>query len=825
MCFVGKRAAVRNFLPSLESMTKEERRALKLTALAMCAVMEDKPKKGNKNERERFTYYVPFVGAVCKTTFESIYNISHRTLHLYRKRVRDDIVVPKIHGGHDNANANALDESLLAAWYVDFAENIGDVVPVRVRRGGIQDGTRRRYFSYDEYTLLPPQFTWDKLLDEYIKYLDDNYKDTPRLSRTSFIRILFKQCPKIKIRSGRDQVCDQCAIYRSAIAPDAGAKDTEVFGEHLVDAKPLRWLTEYKIDTAQAANNKLVFVMDFSENLTIPHVPDTPSAWYFLSLFSVSMFGVYCANDETHTHFLYSERKGGKGADEVISMLHHKLDLHGVFDVAFADPDEPLMQDKSVVVWCDNCGGQNKNSYLIWYLLFLVEHGVLQTACLKFFMKGHTKNACDRGFGHVKRHMAKAACWDIHTLIKAVEESATSIQAINLDATEQPFWSFKTYFQPRYKKSTAQDDTSAPTAETSTMAAFGETWRSIPKADDPPLNPEKQLDLFRKIRPFEPPEFNNVMGSNQPLHEGGSVLRSTRRAFLSEDPASILVWNMDATGTPLGPAVPETVELTIEGFPHLSSHEWMALERMRDVIGEAAVVSLLRSASPEDQKSAVVSFMHHEIMSSRKQVATPVSSLRTVPLKLDVSPYRGGENEPLSRWFVELDAAITARQLRDPSQQVLFAMSNLAGRAKSWAYGKRLVDLNCFPSYDHFKTELKKAFEPPQSEFRARAEFLKLRQGRFDLHSYAQRARYLVSSIVDEPIDVHDGSERWSDSEPTVPRVPQDAGRSHRTCDARRVQHQASKVPWVCVETNAGIKCRVWRSRAHGHLVHFHAWK
>ncbi|KAF1331238.1 putative retroelement, partial [Globisporangium splendens] len=221
-----------------------------------------------------------------------------------------------------------------------------------------------------------------------------------------------------------------------------------------------------------------------------------------------------------------------------------------------------------------------------------------------------------------------------------------------------------------------------------------------------------------------------------------------------EDPASILVRNMDATGTPLGPAVPETVELTIEGFPHLSSHEWMALERMRDVIGEAAVVSLLRSSSPEDQKSAVVSFMHHEIMSSRKQVATPVSSIRTVPLKLDVSPYRGGENEPLSRWFVELDAAIAARQLRDPSQQVLFAMSNLAGRAKSWAYGKRLVDLNCFPSYDHFKTELKKAFEPPQSEFRARAEFLKLRQGRFDLHSYAQRARYLVSSIVDEPIDV-----------------------------------------------------------------------
>ncbi|KAF1313280.1 reverse transcriptase, partial [Globisporangium splendens] len=175
---------------------------------------------------------------------------------------------------------------------------------------------------------------------------------------------------------------------------------------------------------------------------------------------------------------------------------------------------------------------------------------------------------------------------------------------------------------------------------------------------------------------------------------------------------------------------------------------------MRNVIGEAAVISLLRSASPEDQKNAAVSFMHHEIIESRKQVATPVSSFRTVPLKLDVSPYRGGENEPLSRWFVELDAAITARQLRDPMQRVLFAMPNLAGRAKSWAYGKRLSDPNCFYSYEDFKAELKAAFEPPQSEFRARAEFLKLRQGRFDLHSYAQRARFLVSSIVDEPIDV-----------------------------------------------------------------------
>ncbi|KAF1317587.1 reverse transcriptase, partial [Globisporangium splendens] len=91
--------------------------------------------------------------------------------------------------------------------------------------------------------------------------------------------------------------------------------------------------------------------------------------------------------------------------------------------------------------------------------------------------------------------------------------------------------------------------------------------------------------------------------------------------------------------------------------------------------------------------------------------------LGPVPLKLEVSPYRGGGERTSFR---------------------------------GWSVVSRVQPCG----YEDFKAELKAAFEPPQSEFRARAGFLKLRQGRFDLHSYAQRARFLVSSIVDEPIDV-----------------------------------------------------------------------
>jgi hypothetical protein len=122
-------------------------------------------------------------------------------------------------------------------------------------------------------------------------------------------------------------------------------------------------------------------------------------------------------------------------------------------------------------------------------------------------------------------------------------------------------------------------------------------------------------------------------------------------------------------------------------------------------------------------------------------------------LKLDVAKYSGSDKESLLRWLVELEAAITARNIGEPHLQVAFAMSCLAGRAKTWAFGRRLADPDCFGSYQHFRAALREAFEPPKSEFRARAEFLKIKQGKRDINAYVQHARYLVSCVVEEPID------------------------------------------------------------------------
>ncbi|ETO59105.1 hypothetical protein F444_22521 [Phytophthora nicotianae P1976] len=144
---------------------------------------------------------------------------------------------------------------------------------------------------------------------------------------------------------------------------------------------------------------------------------------------------------------------------------------------------------------------------------------------------------------------------------------------------------------------------------------------------------------------------------------------------------------------------------------------------------------MLRTLSPTEQHGVALGFIVKEQRDAAAATASSGTTPRVQSLKLHV------------------DTAITARRIVDEPSKVAFAMSCLGGRARSWAYGRRLTNHTCFSTYAVFKEELRQAFEPPQNEFRSRAEFLDLQQGKHDVHAYAQRARYLVSNIVTNPID------------------------------------------------------------------------
>ncbi|KAG3170088.1 hypothetical protein PC128_g18998 [Phytophthora cactorum] len=190
---------------------------------------------------------------------------------------------------------------------------------------------------------------------------------------------------------------------------------------------------------------------------------------------------------------------------------------------------------------------------------------------------------------------------------------------------------------------------------------------------------------------------------------------------------------MDGNPSMRGPSESAT-HIARADCPHLSDPEREALQRLTTVIGEAAVATMLRTLSPTEQHRVALGFIVKE---QRDPAATTTATAS------------GGSSSPMACRGRHCHAA---RRIFDDPSKVAFAMSCLGGRARSWAYGRRLTDATCFGTYAEFTEELRQAFEPPKNEFRSRAEFLDLQQGKHDVHAYAQRAWYLVSNIVTTPM-------------------------------------------------------------------------
>ena len=191
-------------------------------------------------------------------------------------------------------------------------------------------------------------------------------------------------------------------------------------------------------------------------------------------------------------------------------------------------------------------------------------------------------------------------------------------------------------------------------------------------------------------------------------------------------------------------------------FNHLTDDQFDALHRMGIALGAPAVIQILNLPLPE-QVTTVRSFQMNERFVAQTQYQHALARQGHVPhaisLKLDVSKYSGEESENLSRWFIEVEMALNVRAIQDEEHKVAFSMSNLAGRAKGWAYGRRMRDVTCFPSYAVFKAELKASFEPPKCQFRLKAQLLGIQQDSKNLYDYIQEIRQLVSGIVDHPVD------------------------------------------------------------------------
>ena len=158
-------------------------------------------------------------------------------------------------------------------------------------------------------------------------------------------------------------------------------------------------------------------VVDYAQNLGLPHFGgEQPGDTYYYSPLAVYCFGVVdtsCTPEVLHCYG-YTEDHGTKGGNNVASLIMKALSDFGWIDAGKCG--------KRLSFVMDNCSGQNKNGHVLRLGLLLVELGFFKSVEFIFFVRGHTKNVCDRMFNLLKKRYHQSQIYSVESLSTLLNE-------------------------------------------------------------------------------------------------------------------------------------------------------------------------------------------------------------------------------------------------------------------------------------------------------------------------------------------------------------------------------------------------------------------
>ena len=165
---------------------------------------------------------------------------------------------------------------------------------------------------------------------------------------------------------------------------------------------------------------------DFAQQTHFPSDPLQAGPIYFKTPRKCGLFGI---NNEAFRHqvniLIDESHNTGKGANTVVSYLHFYLDHYSIGET-------------ELLLHADNCAGQNKNSVMIWYLVWRCITGRNQKIQLSFLIAGHTKFSPDGGFGLIKRKLKRTRVDCLDDIAEVVNKSSSMNHAVLVGTENGP---------------------------------------------------------------------------------------------------------------------------------------------------------------------------------------------------------------------------------------------------------------------------------------------------------------------------------------------------------------------------------------------------
>jgi hypothetical protein len=318
-------------------------------------------------------------------------------------------------------------------------------------------------------------------------------------------------------------------------------RETDILkaAKHVEEAINMREYCNWMIEQCKATKTfskncekTITIIADYSQNGELPSYGNQqPGETYYYSPLTVNIFGIVDTDNEKETMvaYCYEEYEGGKGGNNVASLL--MLHLH---DKNLLNSNDPIGVLNIVM---DNCSGQNKNKMVLRLANYLVEMGYFKEVNFCFLVVGHTKNHADRLFNLAKLSIRSTNVYCMKDFLFLISKNE-HIHAVHVHADNFFEWGkyldelYHNFDKPGVKKwqlfqcnsDLKVDGIYATTFKTSALdsaerATFimeksmsrekrSNLLSQLPKSMIAPgLREIKQVELYTKYRPLVPEQY------------------------------------------------------------------------------------------------------------------------------------------------------------------------------------------------------------------------------------------------------------------------------------------------------------------------------
>lgn len=147
------------------------------------------------------------------------------------------------------------------------------------------------------------------------------------------------------------------------------------------------------------------YSFDYAQQVHIPSNPLQPGPINFKTPHKCGIFGVICEAMPRQVNYLINEAS-------TISFVHHYFANHG-------------LGETHAHLHGDNCSGQNKNIFFLWYLAWRIMTELHKRITYSFLIAGHTKFAPNHCFGMIKKCSKVNFISSIYELAGMIEASSS----------------------------------------------------------------------------------------------------------------------------------------------------------------------------------------------------------------------------------------------------------------------------------------------------------------------------------------------------------------------------------------------------------------